>query len=1191
MFRTHTRFSGKKSVILVKSAVLRLTRAGQSTPPLPGEGPSACGLPGRFVCEHIAVLCLSVLFLGTVGCTSGSGSNSGGKAGPISITNPNSGNGGQLTSLAVNTTVQLSMTPTGSGANAGVDWGVLCGGSPLTGSMAGGACGTFVPTHTPSGVATMYTVPALVPLGTMVTITASLTSNPSANSSITLPVTGPPISIGFSSPPASVGEGGTVSLTVKLQNDTTSAGVKWSAACSISPCGSFNPASGTQANISYIAPAVVPQGTITITATSIADSTKSTVTSLTVLPIAVSVTPLVAYAQAGSTTQFKAALTNDGANSGVNWSVNCPTSSGCSITGHTTNGATATLTAPSAASGITNVTITATSATDSSHIGTAAANITNTAPINVVLSPPPPATLAINGQTNLTATVTSDPTNAGVSWVATCQNTQPGACGIVTPTGGSGTTYTATYVAPSAVPTGSVVTITAAPLATGAANPGTASVTITGPPSITFTQEPPTTMTVNTGAPVSATVANDTTPGGVNWSVMCGDTTPGACGYVSPYHTDGTAAATYHAPPFVPNGNVSVMVIATSASTVFTKITKMSTPIQIVATTALSIRFASPVPSQMQVSSTISVNAAVGNDPSNAGVDYSVCGACGYFTIKPDIPAVPATETTPYIPEVLPVTATSVQGWPNGLPIPYTAPTNPSSVTIMATAHANGGPNISAPIAINPNNIGPALNGSVLAGTTPVVGASVSLYAASTSGYGSQSTLVYAPKSGPYVVTDNKGNFTIAGGYSCPQPNTEVYLVAQGGNAGTAAANPNLTLMSALGPCSNLNSAPLVVNEVTTVASSWALAPFAASDLLTGNKSYLNIGTSSGNIVGLANAFASVTNLVNLSTGEPLFVVPAGNATVPYAEINTLADILNACTSTSGGSEGDGSPCGTLFTNTDGVPPTSPLYVAPVTDTLQAAFNIAQHPDGGFGYIIFPSNIGAQAAPSQPFQPMLSKAPHDWSLALNYTGGGGLSASSSVKYLVADVSGNLWMTDSNNNSVIEWNSLGAALSPATGYSAGGLNAPGPLAIDATGDVWVVSKNGLTELNFVGTPFPGSPYTGVTGGSDLSIDGSGNIWVSNSNSVYKFNSVGLELSPASGYTNSGVMKLGALAIDSSNNVWVSNVVSGGYRARPRRVEQCRWPAHRRCSPRQRHELSPDGCGRLRQYLGRRGDTEQ
>ena len=96
------------------------------------------------------------------------------------------------------------MTPIGDKANAGVNWTVTCGGSPVTGSVTGGACGTLVPTHTPDGVASVYTAPSIVPIGNTVTLTAAVASNPSAVSRFTLPVVAQPISISFVSPPSGV---------------------------------------------------------------------------------------------------------------------------------------------------------------------------------------------------------------------------------------------------------------------------------------------------------------------------------------------------------------------------------------------------------------------------------------------------------------------------------------------------------------------------------------------------------------------------------------------------------------------------------------------------------------------------------------------------------------------------------------------------------------------------------------------------------------------------------------------------------------------------------------------------------------------------------------------------------------------------------------------------------------------------
>ncbi len=66
--------------------------------------------------------------------------------------------------------------------------------------------------------------------------------------------------------------------------------------------------------------------------------------------------------------------------------------------------------------------------------------------------------------------------------------------------------------------------------------------------------------------------------------------------------------------------------------------------------------------------------------------------------------------------------------------------------------------------------------------------------------------------------------------------------------------------------------------------------------------------------------------------------------------MNTVAGMLSSCTATSGGVDGDGSACGALFAGTATLMQ-STLYnsVAP-TDTLQAAYNIAQHPVTNYGY-------------------------------------------------------------------------------------------------------------------------------------------------------------------------------------------------------------------------------------------------
>src|SRR5271166_3932823 len=124
---------------------------------------------------------------------------------------------------------------------------------------------------------------------------------------------------------------------------------------------------------------------------------------------------------------------------------------------------------------------------------------------------------------------------------------------------------------------------------------------------------------------------------------------------------------------------------------------------------------------------------------------------------------------------------------------------------------------------------GVAISGKVFGAQQPIIGTKVYLYAAGTSGYASAPRSLLTT-SGGYVTTDSNGNFSITGDWSCPAaPGDQVYVLATGGNPGNGGGqtNPNLALMSALGPCENLNSSSFIwVNEVATVASAYALAQF-----------------------------------------------------------------------------------------------------------------------------------------------------------------------------------------------------------------------------------------------------------------------------------------------------------------------------------------------------------------------------
>jgi hypothetical protein len=720
----------------------------------------------------------------------------------------------QAISLAQADIVKLSMMPVGDIANAGVDWVVTCGGNPVTGSISNGACGTLKPSHTAGGATTVFTAPAVVPIGTSVTITASVTSNPSQNSSVSLTVVALPVSVSFfSAVPSSMALNASISPAARVTNDPLAAGVIWSASCGSTACGSFNPV--MTANLtatSYTAPAIAPgDGAVTLTATSLTDTTRS-VSATVKLPTAppptggatsLDISPTSAYVSTTGTAHtisFTPVATGGISTAGFDWTVSCGSSNcGRMTSAHTSGVGSASFQGPASVPPGSTVIITATSTSDPTISSSATATITTSAPIVVTMSNTPPTTLTTDSQATLSATVSTG--SLGVNWTATCGSA--GSCGSfnLSPahTASAGKI---TYTAPATVPAGSIVTVTASSPATTPSNPAIARTTIVVPPpvppALSFALSPPTSLEGGAQAPVSAVVTNDVPPGGVTWTLQCNSSAPGGCGAIVPYQTSSGSVATYTAPPVTTTGT-TVTIVATSTAS--SKVSLSSTPFTIEPSTTSSVNFVPLAPSQVQAGSTVNMAAAVINDETNAGVDWQVCpSGCGFFTTQVAIPAIPATFTTPYVPAVPAITSTSVIGWPNNLPLLYTAPPeqpNSGPVVVLVASHANPAIANSSSVVIGSTPDGPTLHGVVLAGVQPVSGASVALYAAGTNGYGSASTQISSEGATSFR-SDAKGNFTMPGGYSCPKPDSQMYLVATGGHVGANDPNPNLALMTAL---------------------------------------------------------------------------------------------------------------------------------------------------------------------------------------------------------------------------------------------------------------------------------------------------------------------------------------------------------------------------------------------------------
>jgi hypothetical protein len=428
---------------------------------------------------------------------------------------------------------------------------------------------------------------------------------------------------------------------------------------------------------------------------------------------------------------------------------------------------------------------------------------------------------------------------------------------------------------------------------------------------------------------------------------------------------------------------------------------------------------------------------------------------------------------------------------------------------------------------ITTTGTGVALQGRVFGGQQPLVGAVVNLYAAGTTGYGSP----YPAGNGGsvsllgthVVTTDAGGSFNISGDYTCPT-GSYVYIEAVGGSPDGVLAdnNPNVIMLAALGLCSNLSSSSYItMNELTTVASVWALAPF-----MTGPT---NIGTSASNSVGLSNAFASVNTLVNVGTGYINTSLPAG-ATIPTAELNTLGNILAACVNVTMGYAGaSGNACTLLF------PAATPTGGTQPTDTLTAAMNIAQHPGNNVGSLFPIAGKYAQFGPT-----VLNTAPNDWTVAIRYTGGGALTANTRPLGVAADQQGNIWVsndgTTAANTKLVEFSPTGTLIaSHAHGAYAG-------VAIDLAGNAW-----GSYTYLVKNTPGATGTTTTLTGGGGqvsgdipaITVDGSGNVWATTLTAgdvgriVEYSTTTSSFLSPAGGYTGGGTSGTGApggIAID-------------------------------------------------------------
>jgi len=414
---------------------------------------------------------------------------------------------------------------------------------------------------------------------------------------------------------------------------------------------------------------------------------------------------------------------------------------------------------------------------------------------------------------------------------------------------------------------------------------------------------------------------------------------------------------------------------------------------------------------------------------------------------------------------------------------------------------------------------GVAFSGKVMAGKQPLIGASVQLYIAGTSGSGSSGTaLLMSP-----LTTDSTGAFSVPAGYVCPAATSQLYLVARGGQPGaSASANGAIALFTSLGACNTIAaSSQFIANEVTTVASAYALAQFLSSGA--------NLGDSSTNAVGLGNAVATAHALADITAGSSPGPTFSSNGVSPAAVINSVANLLNACAV----STPSASPCSALFSATTVAGTAAPA------NTLDAALNLVRHPAANV------AGLYTLSTASAAFAPAVTGPPPDWTVSVNFTGGGMNSPSG----LGIDAAGNVWVASYFNVASV-FSPLGKPLI-ASGITGSGLSASYGLAVDANNNAWIPNEpstglpgNSVSVFNSSGQTVAGS--TGFTsGGLDypiaVAIDTDGSAWVADygNSHLTHLSSSGAALSGPAGYSSSTVAFPAALAVDGSHNIWVGN----------------------------------------------------
>jgi hypothetical protein len=457
--------------------------------------------------------------------------------------------------LFLGQTLQFQATVTGD-SNMNVTWEV----NGVTGGSTGAG------TISASG---LYTAPPILPSPASVTVTAVSQVNPKDSAAAAL-ILEDDIVVSVSPLTASVPTGAAQVFNVTVSGTGSPAtGVTWS----VDGVAGGNSAFGTIAtngpgSAVYTAPAAPPTPpSVTVTATSVADTSKSGSATVTIVCTGSNaISPSAANVTLGLMQAFTAQFC-PAPSAAIVWDVNGIPGGNTTIGTIVTTSTTAALyTAPATLPSSNPVTIHAVAGTSS-----VSATVTIVSAVTVSITPSA-TTVEINLRTSLTAVVTNT-SDTAVTWAVNGVPNGNTIVGQICETGTSPciappapVSGSVDYVAPAAIPVANPVTVTA----TSAADPtksGTAMVIVTGPAgevaisiSPVFALVAPSTATLTQQQFVA--MVTGTTNTSVTWAVQSAvpgeGCSGGACGSVD-------ASGLYSAPTAAPSPN-AISIIATSVA-------------------------------------------------------------------------------------------------------------------------------------------------------------------------------------------------------------------------------------------------------------------------------------------------------------------------------------------------------------------------------------------------------------------------------------------------------------------------------------------------------------------------------------------------------------------------------------------------------------------------------------------------